>query len=183
MFIRTSKVTSDGQITIPAEYLEKMNLSADDHVAFIFEDNRLILRKLTSGEGQMTYDEFILYRDTQIRSKSHEKITRLFYTYLGSVTGNSQTFTDLFSYLLNVDFPPETTQSACFNGIFDRTEPPYDNVDLYVKFSNDICVYVYGAALGEQVREMKENEYAIIVLSENLGSSVERKADRHIYIH
>jgi AbrB family looped-hinge helix DNA binding protein len=183
MYFRTSKVTSDGQIIIPVEFQEKMKLSADDYVAFIYENNRLILRKLTTGEGQMTFDEHLLYRDIKIKNENHERIVKLFYGYAGSVTGNSRLYPDLISNLLNIDLSSAHVQTACLNGVLDGTEPPYNDVDLYIKFNNDVRVYVYGVIPNEPIRKVKDNEYVLIVLADNLNGQANRKPNKHVYLH
>jgi hypothetical protein len=161
-----------------------MKLSADDYVAFIYENNRLILRKLTVGEGQMTFDEHLLYRDINIKNENHERIVKLFYVYAGSVTGNSRLYPDLISRLLDIDLSSASVQTACLNGIFDGTAPPYIDVDLYIKFYNDIRVYVYGSIPNEPLREIEENEHILIVLSNDIiNGNIERKSNRHTYIH
>ena len=42
--MKTAKINEKGQITIPADILERLNLRAGDRVAFIDEDDRVILR-------------------------------------------------------------------------------------------------------------------------------------------
>lgn len=182
MYLRTSKVTSDGQIIIPVEFQEKMGLIIGDYVAFVYENNRLILRKLTTGKGQMTFDEHLIYRDIKIKNENHERIVKLFYIYAGSVTGNSRLYPDLMSRLLDVDLSSASVQTACLNGIFDGIKPPYNDVDLYIKFDNDIRVYVYGSIHNEQLREIEENEYILIVLANDINGHIERKSNRHVYI-
>ena len=196
MYLRTSKVSLGGEIVIPAEFLKEMGLSADDQVAFIYEDHRLIIRKLTSGEGRMTFEEHLLYRDIKIRNEDHERIVRLFYVYAGSVTGNGRLYPDLVSRLFDVDLSDAEVRTACLNGIFDGTEPPYGNVDLYIKFSNDVRVYVYGSVPKEpslsgtelplsgteRGRELKDNEYVLVVLGSDLDGEITKTADRHVYI-
>jgi antitoxin PrlF len=43
-WMRTARINEKGQITIPADILERLNLRAGDRVAFIDEDDRVILR-------------------------------------------------------------------------------------------------------------------------------------------
>lgn len=183
MYLRTSKITSDGQITIPLEFQEKMGLTIGDYVAFVYENNRLILRKLTTGYGKMTFDEHLLYRDIKIKNENHERIVKLFYIYSASVTGNSRLYPDLMSRLLDVDLSSSSVKTACLNGIFDGTKPPYNDVDLYIKFNNDIRVYVYGSIRNEKLRTIEENEYILIVLANDINGLIERKPNRHIYIY
>jgi len=93
----------------------------------------------------MTFDEFLLFRNVIVRDGNHEKIIRLFYGYMQSVTGNERLLPNIIGELLNIDLSSVTAKTACLNGIFDGNEPLYDNVDLYIKFDNDIIVYVFGS--------------------------------------
>ena len=183
MYLRTSKVDANGRILIPNEFIEKLNLSSDNYIAFICEDDRIILRKLTEGKGQMTFDEFLLYRDTKIKNKNHERLAKLFYVYSGSVTGNDRLYPDLISRLLDIDLSSASVKTACLNGIFDGTKPPYDDIDIYIRFNNDIRVFVYGSIPNEPLKELDEKEYVLIVLSDNLNGQIERNLNRHTYIY
>ena len=40
--------------------------------------------------GLKTFDEFLHFRDIGVRDINHEKIIRLFYGYMQSVTGNER---------------------------------------------------------------------------------------------
>jgi|GEM_PF-6972630 Regulators of stationary/sporulation gene expression len=116
MYLRTSKVTEGGEVVIPAEFLDKMELSVDDQVAFIYKNNRLIVRKLTAGEGQMTFEEYLSYRDVNIKNEVHERIVKLFYGFAGSVTGDSRLYPNLISGLFDIDLSFAEVKTACFNG-------------------------------------------------------------------
>lgn len=61
--------------------------------------------------------------------------------------------------------------TSCFNGVNDGSKPPYDNVDLYIKLNNDIKVFVYGKKQ-ERLTDLKENEYVIFFLSNDLSGNV-----------
>ena len=43
---------------------------------------------------------------------------------------------------------------GCFNGNFDGIEPPYKDVDFYIRLQNDICIYVYGLIPHDDVKEL-----------------------------
>ena len=130
----------------------------------------------------MTFEEFLVFRDVKIKNTNHERIVRLFFGCLESVTGNKRLLPDLFGQLLNIDLSDTKVPTGCFNGIFDGTEPPYEDADFYVRFQNGIGVYVYGSIPCKELKELKNDEYVLIVLSDDLNGNIERKANRHIYI-
>jgi len=86
----------------------------------------------------MTYDEFLVFRDVKIKNVHHKRIVKLFFSYLESVTGNKRLLPDLIGQLFNIDLSSATVLAGCFNGISDGTKPPYDDVDFYIRLSNDI---------------------------------------------
>lgn len=54
-----AKITSKGQITIPIEVRKKLNLKAGDKVAFITEDNKIIMEnstRLAIKEAQKAFE-------------------------------------------------------------------------------------------------------------------------------
>lgn len=130
----------------------------------------------------MTLEEFLVFRDVKIKNPNHERIVRLFFGYAASVTGNIRLLPDLLGRLLNIDLSDTTVPTGCFNDIFDGTEPPYEDVDFYVRLQNGIRVYVYGSIPYRELKKLKNNEYVLIVLSDDLNGNIERKANRHIYI-
>jgi len=134
------------------------------------------------GGDSMTFDEFIHFRNIQIKNKNHEKIVKTFYVYLSSVTGDSKLLPNEIGRILNIDFSSSTIEAGCFNGIFDGTDSPYDDVDFYIKSNNGICVFVYGKIPLEPLKVLKENEYVIFMLSDDLSGAIERNNDRHIHI-
>ncbi len=50
MTIRTAKITSEGQVTIPADFREKYNLHEGDAVLFEDRDGHLTLRNSAESE-------------------------------------------------------------------------------------------------------------------------------------
>ena len=130
----------------------------------------------------MTFEEFLMFRDVKIKNSNHERIVRLFFCYSASVTGNKRLLPDLLGQLLNIDLSDTTVSTGCFNGVFDGTEPPYKDIDFYVRLQNGISVYAYGSIPYKELKELKNNEYVLIVLSDDLNGNIERKANRHIYI-
>jgi bifunctional DNA-binding transcriptional regulator/antitoxin component of YhaV-PrlF toxin-antitoxin module len=182
MDLRISKVTENGFIVLPDEIKDNLGLSKDDSVALIYENNRVIMRKLTFGTGRMTFEEFIIFRDVIIKNSNHERVVRAFYIYLESVTGNCKLLPEIIGRLLDIDTSALTIKKGCFNGIFDGTVPPYDDVDFYVKLSNDICLFVYGKLPSKPLTELKNNEYVLFMLSDDINGKLERKENRYIYI-
>ena len=130
----------------------------------------------------MTFDEFISFRNVEIKNKDHERIVKTFYVYLSSVTGDYRMLPNEIGRILNIDFSSSTIETGCFNGIFDGTDSPYDDVDFYIKSSNGICVFVYSKIPPEPLKELKENEYVIFMLSDDSNGAIERNSDSHIYI-
>lgn len=109
----------------------------------------------------MTFEEFLVFRDVKIKNSNHERIVRLFFGYAASVTGDNRLLPNLLGQLLNIDLSETTVPTGCFNGIH---------------------VYIYGSIPYKELKELKDNEYVLIVLSDDLNGSIERKANRHIYI-
>jgi len=48
----------------------------------------------------MTFEEFLVFRDVEIKNSNHERIVRLFFGYAASGTGNKRLLPDLFGQLL-----------------------------------------------------------------------------------
>jgi len=130
----------------------------------------------------MTLDEFIHFRDVKIKNKDHERVIKAFYVYLSSVTGNPQLLPNEVGCILNIDASSLTVTTGCFNGIFNDTVPPYDDVDFYLELNNRIRIFVYGRIPSDTLRELKDNEYVVFMLSKDLSGTIERNIDRHIYI-
>jgi len=130
----------------------------------------------------MTFEEFIPFRNVQIKNKNHARIVKAFYIYLSSVTGNSRLLPNEIGRILNIDFSAALIETGCFNGIFDGTDSPYDDVDFYIKSNSGIRVFIYGKIPSEPLKELNENEYVIFMLSCDLNGTIERNSNRHIYI-
>lgn len=129
----------------------------------------------------MNFDEFIKLRDIIIKDNEHLKVIKCFYSYLRSVSGDEQLLPSLLGNILGVDLSNITVETACFNGINDGSQPPYDDVDLYINLSNDIKVYVYGRKQ-EHLVELKENEYVICLLADEIISKITKSESHHIFI-
>ena len=56
----------------------------------------------------MTFDEFISFRNVQIKNKDHERVVKTFYVYLSSVTGDSRLLPNEIGRILNIDFSSES---------------------------------------------------------------------------
>lgn len=130
----------------------------------------------------MTLEQFIEFRNTKIRNESHKRVVELFYKYLFSVTGDRRLLPDLIGKLLSIDLSDTVTRTACFNGIFDGSIAPFADVDLYIKFENNIIVYIYGEEHTTENVKLRENEYVIFVLTDNLFGKLYQSDDRYIYI-
>jgi len=174
MDLKISKVAENGSIVLPDEIRKNLSITSGDSIALIYESNRVIIRKLTSGNGKMTVDEFILFRDIIIKKDNHKRVVKVFYGYLSSVTGDSRLLINKIGKIINIDVSALSLDKGCFNGIFDDTVPPYNDVDFYVRLSNGICVFVYGGIPQNPLKELKEYEYVIFLLSDDLGNKIER---------
>ncbi|MBR6620232.1 MAG: hypothetical protein IKK85_07805 [Clostridia bacterium] len=129
----------------------------------------------------MRFDEFIKQKDIKIRDNEHLKVIKCFYPYLRSASGDEQLLPSLIGNILGVDLSNVTVETACFNGVNDSSKPPYDNVDLYIKFNNDIKVFVHGRKQ-EHLTDLKENEYVIFFLSKDLPGNITQTENHHIFI-
>lgn len=129
---------------------------------------------------QMEFDEFIKMRDIKIRDNEHLRVIKCFYPFLRSVSGDEQLLPSLIGSILGVDLSNVTVETACFNGVNDGSQPSYDNVNLYIKFNNDIKVFVYGRQ--KNLIDLKENEYTIYLLADEIPSNIIRTGDHHIFI-
>ena len=181
MYYRAAEILPDGQIKLSDEALKVLQLSVGEHVALIPNNGRIIMRKLTQGDGMMTFEEFLLYRDIKLKSLSQEKVVRTLYSYLGAVTGNNRLLPDLLGRLLEIDSSTLTVPACSVSNLFNDT-PPYADTDYFVQLSNNTRVYIYGKTPVEPLRDLFENEYVIIMLTDDLHSNIERKPNRHIYL-
>lgn len=129
----------------------------------------------------MEFDEFIKFRNIKIRDNEHLKVVKCFYPYLCSVSGDERLLPSLLKNILGVDLSNVTVETACFNDVNDGSQPPYDNVDLYIKFSNNIKIFVFGRQ-NECVLELKENEYVICLLTDKITNNINHTDNHHICI-
>lgn len=129
----------------------------------------------------MKFDEFIKLRDIRIKDNEHLKVVKCFYPYLRSVSGDERLLPTNLEKIFDVSLSGVSVVTACFNGVNDNSQPPYDNVDLYIKLSNNIKVYVYGRNQ-EHLVELKENEHVIFLLSKDMSSNITKIENYHIII-
>ena len=127
----------------------------------------------------MELDKFIRERDIKIRDSEHLRVIKCFYPYLRSVSGNERLLPSVLSKLLSIDLTDDFVITACFNGVNDGSQPPYDNVDLYIKLNNDVKVFVYGRKQ-EHIAELKENEYAIFIINDSLDNIAQ--INRNVFV-
>lgn len=119
----------------------------------------------------MILEKFIKQRDIKVRNDEHLRVIKCFYSYLRSVSGNERLLPSVLEKLLGIDLTTVSVATACFNGVNDGSKPPYDNVDLYIKLNNDIKVFVHGKKQ-KRLTDLKENEYVIFFLSNDLSGNV-----------
>lgn len=129
----------------------------------------------------MNLEEFIKQRDVKVRDTEHLKVIKYFYPYLRSVSGDDSLLPANLEKILDVSLSGVSVVTACFNGVNDNSQPPYDNVDLYIKLSNNIKVYVYGRNQ-EYLVELKENEHVIFLLSKDMSSNITKIENYYIII-
>jgi hypothetical protein len=130
----------------------------------------------------MTYDELLKDCNIIIKNSNHERVVRLFYAYLSRVCGDAKALPNMIGEIVGVDFSDTTARTGCFNGVFDETEPPYQDVDFYIRFENDIRVFVYGSIRGDGEKELKNNEYVIFAVGDRISGHIIRSPSRHIYL-
>ena len=119
----------------------------------------------------MILEEFIKQRDIKVRNDEHLRVIKCFYLYLRSVSGDERLLPSVLEKLLGIDLTDISVITSCFNGVNDGSKPPYDNVDLYIKLNNGIKVFVYGKKQ-ERITDLKENEYVIFFISNNLSGNI-----------
>lgn len=129
----------------------------------------------------MILEKFIKQRDMKVRNDEHLRVIKCFYLYLRSVSGDERLLPSVLEKLLGIDLTDISVITACFNGINDDSQAPYDNVDLYIKLNNDIKVFVYGRKQ-EHLTELKENEYVIYLLSSDISDNITQTSNHHIFI-
>lgn len=123
--------------------------------------------------------EFIKLRNIEVRDNVHLRVINCFYPYLCSVSGDEHLLPSALEKILGIDLTDVSVVTACFNGVNDGNRPPYDNVDLYIKFNNGIKVFVYGRKQ-EHIAELKEKEYVIFFLSNALSDNITYIENNHI---
>ncbi len=119
----------------------------------------------------MILEEFIKQRDIKVRNDEHLRVIKCFYPYLRSVSGDEHLLPSALEKILGIDLTDVSVVTACFNGVNDGSKPPYDNVDLYIKLNKGIKVFVYGKKQ-ERITDLKENEYVIFFISNNLSGNI-----------
>lgn len=129
----------------------------------------------------MILEEFIKQRDIKVRNDEHLRVIKCFYLYLRSISDDERLLPSVLGKLLGIDLTDVSVITACFNGINDDSQAPYDNVDLYIKLNNDIKVFVYGRKQ-EHLTELKENEYVIYLLSSDISDNITQTSNHHIFI-
>lgn len=123
--------------------------------------------------------EFIKLRDIKVGDDEHLRVIKFFYPYFRSVSCDERLLPSVLGELLGIDLTDVSVITACFNGVNDGSQPPYDNVDLYIKLNNDIKVFVYGRKR-EHLAELKENEHVIFLLSNGLSGCITHTKNNHI---
>lgn len=129
----------------------------------------------------MNLEEFIKQRDIKVRNDKHLRVIKCFYPYLRSVFGDEHLLPSVLEKILGVNLSDVSVVTACFNGINDGSQLPYDNVDLYIKLNNGIKVFVYGRKQ-EHLTELKENEYVICLLASDISVNITQTEHHHIFI-
>ena len=129
----------------------------------------------------MILEEFIKQRDIKIRNDEHLRVVKCFYPYLRSVSGDEHLLPSVLENILGIDLTDVSVITACFNGVNDGSKSPYDNVDLYIKLSNDIKVFVYGRKQ-ENLTDLKENEYVLYLLASDLTGNITQTKNHHFFI-
>ncbi len=129
----------------------------------------------------MNLEEFIKQRDIKVRNDEHLRVIKCFYPYLRSVSGDERLLPSILENILGIDLSDVSVITACFNGVNDDYTPPYDNVDLYIKLSNDIKVFIYGRKPNVSA-VLKDNEYVTFLLADEITGNISKKCNRHILI-
>lgn len=129
----------------------------------------------------MILEEFIKQREIKVRDDDHLRVIKCFYSYLRSVSSDEHLLPSVIGRMLDIDLTDVSVVTACFNGVNDGSKPYYDNVDLYIKLNNGIKVFVYGREQ-EHLTELKENEYVIFLISNDLSGNITQTENHHILI-
>jgi hypothetical protein len=137
---------------------------------------------LTLKVPLMTCDELIAACGIRIRDDNHYRVTRIFCSYCSRVSGKSGLWAEVMCKILGIDFSGITMTTGCFNGVNDGTEPPYGNLDCYIKMSDGTKIYIYGAVQDGELKHLKDNEYVLFALSDTITDNIERRTDRHMFM-
>ncbi len=127
----------------------------------------------------MDLEEFIKQRDIKVKDNEHLRVIKCFYPYLRSVSGDEHLLPSVIGKILGIDLTDVSAVTACFNGVNDGSNAPYNNVDLYIKLNNGIKVFVYSRKY-ETLANLKENEYVIFLLSNDLSGNITHTENNHI---
>lgn len=130
----------------------------------------------------MNLEDFIKLRDIKVRNYEHLRVIKYFYPYLRSVSGDEQLLPSVLGKLLGIDLIDFSVITACFNGVNDDSQSPYDNVDLYIRLNNGIKVFVYGREQKPLV-ELKDREYVICFVVEEITEDVKHISKNHILLN
>lgn len=129
----------------------------------------------------MELSEFIKQRNIKVKNNVHLRVIKCFYPYLRSVSGDEHLLPSVLEKILDIDLTDISVITACFNGAKDGSQSPCNNVDFYIKLSNDVKVFVYGKKQ-EILTDLKGNEYVIILLSSDLSGNITHTEKIHQYV-
>ena len=148
------------------------------------KDGRLLaaVEKFVQRKIIMSFDEFLSFRNVEIRNKDHERIVRMFYPHLTSVCGVPEALSKVIGEIIGVDFSGASIITGCFNGTNDDTIAPYGTPDLYCKWDSGIQVYLYGALPKSNFLALQPNEYVLFAFSDQITNNVEQTMDHHFYM-
>lgn len=59
---------------------------------------------------------------------------------------------------------------------------PFENADLYIRFENDVRVFIYGTMPTIEGIPLRENEFVIFILTDCLFGKIKRNNSGYIYI-
>jgi hypothetical protein len=128
------------------------------------------------------FEEFLVLRDIKIKNPAHERIARLFYPYSYFVTGDRKLLPGLIGKLLGIDLSDTVTKTSCLNGIVDGSKDPLGDVDLYIRFENDVRIFIYGTEKPIENAALAENEYVLFVPGNNLAGKAKKIGHKRIYV-
>lgn len=123
----------------------------------------------------MTFDEFLAFRDVKIKNEGHERIVRLFFPYMESVSGDARLLPDLLGRIIGADTSATAVPSACVNDISDGTEPPYPDVDFYARLGDGTRIFVYHSVRSNIQRVPKKDESVVFLTRNCLSGTIDRR--------